>query len=113
MEGKRYWYRAVLVRVVDGDTIDVLVDLGFDVQTSQRLRLLGIDAPETRGKSKVEGKASTRALKALLEEQPYLIIKSRKRGKYGRYLADIYIPEYEISVNDWMVQQGHARKYDL
>jgi len=113
MEGQRYWYRAALVRVVDGDTVDVMIDLGFDVQTYQRLRLLGIDAPEMRGKQKAEGQNSKRALKALLEEQPYLIVKSRKRGKYGRYLADIYIPQCEVSVNDWLVEQGHARKYDI
>jgi len=100
-------YPAVVRRVVDGDTIDVTVDLGFKVHTKQRLRLARINAPETRGPSKAEGKKATAALRDYIGVGSRVMVRTEKTGKYGRYLAEIYLPTGE-NVNDWMLNNGYA-----
>ena len=72
-----YHYKAKLVRVIDGDTVDVMIDLGFDVWIKKRLRLYGIDAPETRTRNlelKKKGKASTKRLEELLNEEEFRVL---------------------------------------
>lgn len=109
-----YEYKAQIVRVVDGDTVDADIDLGFRVWVrNERLRLHGIDAPETRGPEKPDGLKSKAALKHLLEGQWVTLctLKGRaadKRGKYGRYLAIIWLND--MNVNDWMVRKGLAKE---
>lgn len=93
-----YLYRASVVRVVDGDTIDVDIDLGFYTWIKkQRIRLVGIDAPEPKGETKVEGLASTAFLTDLIDGKE-IILRTYKgkdggdsRGKYGRWLGTVFI----------------------
>lgn len=110
-----YVYQAKCLRVVDGDTVDVLIDLGFNTHSTQRLRLFGIDAPESRTRDleeKERGKAATRFLQDLIENSPLpLIVKTVKdsQGKYGRYLATLYLGnQTSRSINATLVEQGHA-----
>ena len=83
-------YRAQVVRIIDGDTVDFSVDLGFNIRITIRTRLLGVDTPE---RGHVDFKKATLVLTNLLNEQKddegYVMIKTGKTGKYGRWLADI------------------------
>lgn len=106
-----YTYRAKVDRVVDGDTIAVTLQLGFDVTVEQKLRLLGINAPETRGKGKVKGIAAKAFLSGLIGGKQIMIRTEKdKRGSFGRYLATVYlIADGEmINVNALLVEEGHA-----
>jgi micrococcal nuclease len=103
-----YEYRAVLDRVVDGDTVDLVVDLGFRTKAHHRFRLQGIDAPEPRGATKTEGLAAKAWLAEALEGKP-LIIRSEKTGKYGRWLATIWTGPNSDDINSQMVEAGHAQ----
>ena len=82
-----YYYNAVLVRVVDGDTIDAIIDLGFDVQVKKRIRLAGINATESRTRKKVEKKLGLAAKERLIEildgAANVFEIDSKELGKYG------------------------------
>jgi micrococcal nuclease len=104
-----------LIRVVDGDTIDVVIDLGFDSRTKQRVRLYGIDTPESRTKNKEEkalGLASKARLKDLVENASSVWIKTYRekgKGKFGRCLGIVFADD--VNVNDQLVLEGHARKY--
>jgi len=87
-----YEYKALVTRVVDGDTFDLVVDLGFEISFAMRVRLKGIDTPETwRPKTdaeRVHGEAATKFVSLLIENQ-YVTIRSHKLGIYGRYEADV------------------------
>ena len=108
---------AVVTRVVDGDTVDVLLSLSFQVSFTTRLRLClsdgrGLDAPESRGPTRVQGKEATAHLGALIDEHAgpgrKILVKSfkDKRGRYGRYIASLETPTAKIC--DLMVEDGHA-----
>lgn len=102
--GNMYNYKAKITYVVDGDTLDVDLDLGFNVHTHQRLRFARIDAPERYTDA---GKV----VKAFVEqfEGCECIIKSDKVGKYGRYIAEIAIPSHGIeNLSDLLVEKGMA-----
>jgi micrococcal nuclease len=107
-----------LVEVIDGDTIDIEIDLGFDVFVKQRLRLQGIDSPESRTKNLVEKELGLKA-KAWLSKklkQSNLIVQTIKLDsseKYGRMLGVIYKQGEEISINDQMINEGYAWPYDV
>ena len=113
-----YEYKAELIKVVDGDTVDLKVDLGHSTFTEQRYRLYRINAPESRGPERPQGLEATEHLKFLIgkaENSGYpLVIKTHqdKKGKFGRYLCDLYgfiEPEgEEVCLNDQMVFDGHA-----
>lgn len=112
-----YLYRAVVVRVVDGDTIDADIDLGFYIWIKrQRIRLLGIDAPEVRGESKAEGIAATEHLKSLIDGETIILrtVKGEDGGdrddSFGRWLGTIY--HGGIDVNAEMIRSGHAIPYE-
>jgi micrococcal nuclease len=109
-----YTYRAELVRVVDGDTVDLRVDLGFSVQLKQRFRLAGINAPELHSKDageKQRAEASMAFLVALLLTGPLTLITDKDaQEKFGRYLARI-TNGTGIVVNDELVKAGHAVLY--
>ena len=112
-----YEYKAKLIRVIDGDTIDALIDLGFDVWVKKRIRLYGIDAPESRTKNleeKALGLKSKERLTQLLEEyNNEFILESRGIGKYGRCLGVLLIGTIgEINVNDMLLHEGYATKYE-
>lgn len=108
-----YEYNAKLIRVIDGDTVDALIDLGFDVWVKKRIRLYGIDAPETRTRDlneKAQGLATKERLSELLEASDGLfIVSSHGVGKYGRCLATIFIEKQNI--NELLVTEGYARRY--
>ena len=107
-----YEYKARLLRVVDGDTVDVDIDLGFKVHIQQRVRLYGIDAPEVRTRDleeKEKGIASTVYLKQILPREFIVKTYLNKRGKFGRILGTILVNE--IDINKQMIEEGHAEKY--
>lgn len=81
-------YKAYLNRVIDGDTLHVVLDLGFKIQHKEILRLAKINAPEA---DSFEGKKSTEALKKILQDVPFLVIKTNKTDIYGRYVADVFL----------------------
>ena len=103
--------------VVDGDTIDVLIDLGFDILFASRVRLAGIDTPESRTKDLAEkalGLESKEYLKKHLKDAKSVIIKTEKMDsseKYGRILGWLYINGDTESVNDKMINDGYAWGY--
>jgi len=111
-----YNYSAKLDRVVDGDTIDLVIDIGFKMTTNQRIRLAYIDTPETfRQKHDSEeykaGMVSKNfVVKRLEENQNELRIETLKdTGKYGRYIGIIWLADSETSLNEELVQEGLAK----
>ena len=110
-----YEYKAKVVRIIDGDTIDVDVQLGFDVVLSkQRVRLYGIDTPESRTRNKEEkirGLLSKERLKDTWFKGSIVRLKSRERGKFGRILGILYTDNNSISVNQQMCDDGFAVPY--
>ena len=119
---EKYIYRAKLERVVDGDTIDALIDVGFDIWVKKRIRYKGIDTWESRTRDldeKKKGLAAKARNKELLEsvskKSGYFMIKSYGTGKYGRVLADVYIHDSNdnhIWVNKQIITEGHAYIYE-
>ena len=103
-----YVYKARVLSAYDGDTIRVDCDLGFGFhKKNMPLRLSRINAPEMRGDTKVQGRAARDFLREKILEQ-HVTIKTEKdtKGKYGRYLADVFLGP--ININDLMVEEGHA-----
>jgi micrococcal nuclease len=111
-----YYVRKV-ENIVDGDTIDVLIDLGFDILFQSRVRLAGIDTPESRTKDlkeKALGIESKEYLKKALKDAKSVIIKTEKMDsseKYGRILGWVYINGDTVSLNDMMINDGYAWGY--
>jgi len=106
-----YTYKAKLDRVVDGDTIDANIDLGFDITIHKRIRLAGIDTPESRTRDleeKARGLASKDKLIELLGNGDF-VLESKEVGKYGRVLGTLLIDD--ININDTLVQEGFAVEY--
>lgn len=105
-------------KVVDGDTIDVDIDLGFSVSFSSRVRLAGIDTPESRTTDNIEkalGLEVKEYLKHRLEGAENIVIRTEKPDsseKYGRILGWLFINKSEESLNDEMVRKGYAWGYD-
>ena len=103
--------------VVDGDTIDVVIDLGFDIMFASRVRLAGIDTPESRTTDKAEkvlGLESKEYLKKYLKDAKSVIIKTEKMDsseKYGRILGWVYVNGDTVSLNDKMINDGYAWEY--
>ena len=89
-----YTYQADLLRIIDGDTVDALIDLGFSVRVKVRIRMMGINTPESRTRNKeekVKGLDSKKRLVELLEANDNkFLMRSTEKGKYGRYLADMF-----------------------
>ena len=132
----RYFYQAKLLRVVDGDTIDALIDVGFDIWVKKRIRYMGLDTWESRTRDldeKKKGLAAKARNKELLEGGVFKLI-SHGTGKFGRVLGEIFVspeivgdhinecisnPESSIdlsvdgwvSVNDILIEEGHAYDY--
>ena len=101
-----YTYNAKVTKIVDGDTVDVLVDLGFEVYKKVRCRLAGINAPEM---STAEGKVSKEFLVAVLPLNTDVVIISRKYDKYGRSVATIFVDDKNM--NQLMLDTNHAVVY--
>ena len=114
-----YIYRIKSVlKVVDGDTIDASIDLGFDISLSKRIRLAGIDTPESRTRDleeKALGLESKEWLKKALEGAKDILIKTELPGsteKYGRIIGHLFINGQETSLNNQMITYGYALAYD-
>jgi len=110
-----YTYHATVDRVVDGDTIDIIIDLGFKITTNQRIRLRGINTPETYNvkKDSEEYKKGMEAKNYVIQRmevnQNKVIIETEKDvGKYGRYIGIIRMADSETSLNDELVNKGLA-----
>tara|TARA_R100000700_G_scaffold27026_1_gene33850 strand:+ start:321 stop:725 length:405 start_codon:yes stop_codon:yes gene_type:complete len=103
-------------RVVDGDTIDIIIDLGFDLTKKERVRLAGIDTPEKRTKNPKEkemGYQASEFLEMHLMEASKLTVKTEKEGKFGRMLGWLYKSEEDtMSINQIMIDKGYAWAYD-
>jgi len=111
-----YEYNAKLIRVIDGDTIDCSIDLGFNINVNERVRLKGINTPETRTRDleeKKKGLAAKDRVIELFEGVEKFVIKTEldKKGKYGRIIGTITLPEHSISLNKMLLQEGHAVVY--
>jgi len=115
-----YEYKCKITRVVDGDTVDIDIDLGFGiVLTDERVRVMGIDTPESRTSDKVEdifGEAAKARVKELLGKGDYAVLKTEinkdgedMKGKFGRILGDFIIDGRRLT--DILIEEGHAVKY--
>ena len=118
-----YNFRVTKIKkVLDGDTIDVIIDLGFDLAKTERVRIAGVDTPEKRTRDleeKALGLDATNWLKGKLEEtikgDEELIIRTELKGgtgKYGRLLGWLYVGEDNVSLNEQMITEGYAWSYD-
>ena len=109
----RYVYAARCVQVIDGDTLDLDIDLGFFVTLRQRVRLRGIDTPELRGKDKDRAVAA-RTEVTIWTDGVELLIRTEldEADKYGRLLAEIWVDGLATSLSDHLVERGLARRYD-
>lgn len=112
----KYIYGAKLLRVVDGDTADCMIDLGFDTWVKARLRFKGVDTWEKRTRDKAEkvkGLAASAFTTSYLEKNDgNFTIQSFGKGKYGRILAEIFIEGEGKSLNTLLIENGHAYVYD-
>ena len=119
---EKYIYRGKLERVVDGDTIDALIDVGFDIWIKKRIRYSGIDTWESRTRDleeKAKGLEAKARNKELLMEvsskSGYFRLKSHGVGKYGRVLGEIFIKDKEgkqYNINKTLISEGHAYIYE-
>ena len=120
-----YVYKAKLDRIIDGDTVDAVIDLGFDITIHKRIRLAGIDTPESRTRDleeKERGLASKARLVELLEGGEF-ILESKEVGKYGRVLGTLFIEKetddnltaepqiMKVNINETLVREGYAVEY--
>ena len=116
-----YTYKIKLDRVIDGDTIDAYIDLGFDVSIKKRIRFMGINTPESRTRDleeKARGLAAKDRLKNLLEGCENITLKSHGVGKFCRCLGEIFLDMVDgqekitlESLNELLIKEGHAKEY--
>ena len=116
-----YNYKISVVKIVDGDTIDAEIDLGFDIKVKKRVRFLGMNAPESRTRDleeKARGLAAKDRVKALLEGCKNIQLKSNGIGKFGRCLGEIFLDTVDgqekltvESLNELLIREGHAVEY--
>ena len=116
-----YTYKICVLKVVDGDTIDAEIDLGFDIKVKKRVRFLGINAPESRTRDleeKAKGLAAKGRVKQLLEGCDNIQLKSHGIGKFGRCLGEIMLDKVDgsekltiVSLNELLINEGHATEY--
>lgn len=112
-----YFYKAKLIRIVDSDTIDAEIDLGFDMTIRQRIRLYGVLTPNSRSNDLQEkelGLATKSKLIELLPREFYVETVLNRRGKYGRVLGTVYYKDQNgeyVNVNQMMIDSGHAKSH--
>ena len=119
---EKYNYKAKLVKVIDGDTIDALIDVGFDIWFKKRIRFKGIDTWESRTRNLEEkalglkAKARTKELlESVSSKSGYFRLKSYGLGKYGRVLGELFIMDKEgkqWNINKTLINEGHAYVYE-
>jgi len=118
-----YNFRVTKIKkVLDGDTIDVVIDLGFDLAKTERVRIAGVDTPEKRTRNleeKALGLDATNWLKEKLNDtikgEDELVVRTELKGgvgKYGRLLGWLYVGDSDISLNEQMIEEGYAWAYD-
>jgi micrococcal nuclease len=114
-----YIYRIKqITKVIDGDTIDADIDLGFDISLTKRIRLAGVDTPESRtsdANEKKYGLESKEWLKHKVENAGHILIKTElpdSTEKYGRIIGHLFVNDQESSLNDQMIVEGYAWTYD-
>jgi len=107
-----FTYQAVIEKVIDADTLKVRIDLGFDLEHRETLRMRDIDAPEVGTK---EGDTARNFMRSLLKEASLIVLRSSRSDKYDRYLADVFIPQADepdpatdVYLNNLLLQEGHA-----
>lgn len=104
-----YEYKAKIISIYDGDTVTAEIFVGFNVTIKEKLRLSGINAPELRGDERPDGLISRDKLREkLLNKEVIIKTFKDKKGKYGRYIAEIFLEEE--SINEWLVTEGLAIK---
>ena len=116
-----YNYKISPLKVIDGDTIDAEIDLGFDIKVKKRIRFMGINAPESRTRDleeKARGLAAKDRVKQLLEGCENIQLKSHGVGKFGRCLGEIMLDKVDgsekltlVSLNELLIKEGHAKEY--
>ena len=110
-----YRYKVEVTRIVDGDTVDVDIDLGFGMTyKKQRVRMMGIDTPESRTRDleeKFYGKASKAHLTQLIENAKEIQLVSHDKGKFGRILGELFLGDSSYSINRQMIDEHHAVAY--
>ena len=116
-----YNYKISPLKVVDGDTIDAEIDLGFDIKVKKRIRFMGIDTPESRTRDleeKARGLAAKDRVKQLLDGCKNIQLKSHGIGKFGRCLGEIMLDTVDgkekitlVSLNELLISEGHAKEY--
>lgn len=116
-----YTYKISLLKVVDGDTVDAEIDLGFDIKVKKRVRFMGINAPESRTRDleeKARGLAAKDRVKQLLDGCSNVTLKSHGVGKFGRCLGEIFLDMVDgqekltlVSLNELLINEGHATEY--
>ena len=116
-----YEYKIKLDRVIDGDTVDAYIDLGFDVSVKKRIRFLGINTPESRTRDleeKARGLAAKDRVKQLLDGCDNITLNSHGVGKFGRCLGEIMLDMVDgsekltlVSLNELLIKEGHAVEY--
>ncbi len=108
MSDTLYFYKAYVEKVYDGDTITCTIDCGFNMSMkNQKIRLYGINCPELRGAEKEAGKVARDQLRNQILHKNILIETFKdKKGKYGRYLATVFLDS--VNINEWLVQNGYA-----
>ena len=119
---EKYIYKAKLERVIDGDTVDALIDLGFDTWVKKRIRYKGIDTWESRTKDLDEKKLGLAAkdrnkelLESISSKPGYFRLRSHGVGKYGRVLGELFIKDnegIEYNINQTLIDEGHAYEYE-
>ena len=116
-----YNYKISPLKIIDGDTIDAEIDLGFDIKVKKRVRFMGINAPESRTRDleeKAKGLAAKDRVKALLDGCKNVQLKSHGIGKVGRCLGEIMLDMVDgsekltlVSLNELLISEGHAVEY--
>lgn len=108
MEHTLYTYKGIVDRVIDADTFDIIVDLGFQIKMKQRFRLARVDAWEVRGEERQMGLKAKAFVQDLIEGKE-VILHSEKEGSFGRYIAEIWVNGE--NVGDQLLAEGHAEIY--
>lgn len=104
-----YEYKAKVTRVIDGDTMICEVDLGFSITVTERIRLRGINTPEVRGNQKKRGLEVKEIVRSIIEGKE-ITLQVYKKGKYGRFIADIIIDDANLS--DYLIENELGKRYD-
>jgi len=111
-----YEYKAIITRVIDGDTYDFLIDLGFGITYKDRLRLYGVDTPEVRGVERPQGLAVKEQVIKLILGKEVTLISHKWKGKYGRFIAEVRIwnefDDIPYDLGNYLVQHNMAKKVD-